>query len=224
MNKKALIFILFCILVSPLFAATEIVITDVSGRVELRQPGGNWKTAVPGMLLTKGSYISTGFNASARLEMGETVLFVKQLTRMQLEELMEKEGLQTTRFFLRVGKVGAEIKTAEGLKHNFTIKSPISTAAVRGTKFEFNGLEVSTENGKVFLINPAGRTVRVLAGEEGSFTGGKGATTPVEKKNMNTDVSTKGRGVKRAVGHLKPDLLKSEIGGIIIIWNKPAAE
>ena len=224
MNKKALIFILFCILVSPLFAATEIVITDVSGRVELRQPGGNWKTAVPGMLLTKGSYISTGFNASARLEMGETVLLVKQLTRMQLEELMEMEGLQTTRFFLRVGKVGAEIKTAEGLKHNFTIKSPISTAAVRGTKFEFNGLEVSTENGVVALINPAGRLVRVLAGEKGSSGVNKKVTTPKEKKNMNTDVSTNGRGVKRAVGHLKPDLPRSAIGGIIIIWSKPAAE
>jgi hypothetical protein len=220
MKKKALIFILFCILVFPLFAETEIVITDVSGRVELRRPGGNWKTAVPGMLLTKGSYISTGFNASARLEMGETVLLVKQLTRMQLEELMEMEGLQTTRFFLRVGKVRAEIKTAEGLKHNFTMKSPISTAAVRGTKFEFNGLEVSTESGVVALINPAGRIVRILAGEKGSSGGNKKVTTPGQNNDNNSDVSTRAGGVKRKVGHLRPDGPWELSGGIIIIWTK----
>ena len=220
MKKKALIFILFCILVFPLFAETEIVITDVSGRVELRRPGGNWKTAVPGMLLTKGSYISTGFNASARLEMGETVLLVKQLTRMQLEELMETEGLQTTRFFLTVGKVRAEIKTAEGLRHNFTMKSPISTAAVRGTIFEFDTITVTTKHGIVAIITPMGRTIQILAGEKGSSTGNRKVTTAGQNKNNNSVVSTRAGGVKRAVGRLNPTMPRNLTGGIIIKWTK----
>ena len=102
MKRKAFLLIIFIFLLAgPLFAATEAVIKEVVGRVELRHPGREWEPAAAGMLLQKGTVISTGFNASAILEMGQAELFVKQLTRMELRELLQREDTQTTQIYLQ---------------------------------------------------------------------------------------------------------------------------
>jgi hypothetical protein len=159
-------------LVAGLFAQTQAVIREVTGKVEVKAAGAlAWAPAKPGQLLAKGSFISTGFNSTAVLNLGSSVVSVKPLTRLQLEELIAREGAVSTSLFLKVGKVSAAVKTGEGLKQDFTVKSPVSTAAVRGTDFEFDGLTVTVINGLVYFSNNLGQGRGVGQGESSSAAG-----------------------------------------------------
>ncbi len=173
MKKILVITVLFTVLAFPLLAQNA-VIKEVSGKVEVRPPGAAWKTAEVGMQVLGGTYISTGFGAKAVLNIGESVLQVKQLTRMQIENIIEQEGTLNTNLYLRVGKVRAEVKSTEGLSNNFKLRSPVSTAAVRGTTFEYDGLALWVENGTVVLSNLLGQERAYSGGEEGQT----GAYTP----------------------------------------------
>jgi hypothetical protein len=94
-------------------AQTQAVVKSFTGKVEVLQQA--WVPVKAGMKLSMGTTISTGFNSSAVLELGPSVLQVKPLTRLRLNELVAREGTLKTDLFLRVGKVRAEVKTAEGL-------------------------------------------------------------------------------------------------------------
>lgn len=186
---KKLILILSILLIAiPAFSADYAVIKEVSGRVEVQSPGGSWVRAAAGDSLAKGASISTGFGASAVLEVGASVLEVEALTRMKLEELVQERGTQTTGLFLRVGKVNAEVKRDEGLSHNFRLRSPSSTAAVRGTNFSFDGKKVTVHRGAVALISAAiAREVLVSAGESSQISSSGKQTDPAsEKKNSSS--------------------------------------
>jgi hypothetical protein len=221
MKRIAAIIVLIGVLITPVFASTEAIITEVVGRVELKHPGKGWRPAAEGMLLQKGTVISTGFKALARLEVGQTEIFVKQLTRMELQELLQREGTQTTQLYLQVGKVRANVKTTSGLKHDFVMKSPICTAAVRGTVFDFDTIELNTDEGLVALYSPRGLKTFVAPGDTGSSTGGKDIATGGDKKEQGTNVDPKGRGVKRKVGQIFSDMVPRNLtGGVLIKWEK----
>jgi len=221
MKRTVLLIALGFLLLSPAFAASEAVVQDVYGRVELRYPGGQWEKATPGMQITPGTVISTGFDAGATLLVGESVLTVRQLTRMRLEELLERDGLQKTELFLQIGKVRAEIKTAAGLKHDFLMKSPICTAAVRGTIFDFDTVELDTLQGLVVMTNPAGMKTFVAPGESGSSSGGKKLENAVEKKEQSANVNYRAGGVKRKVGQMFAGIDRELLGSIKIVWTRP---
>ena len=165
-------------------------ITAVRGKVEVRSGFGSWRTARVGDVLPQGGSISTGFNSRAEINLGSSVLQVSQLTRMTLEELAEEQGTRTTSLNLKVGKVRAEIKTTKGISHNFKLKSSVSTAAVRGTAFTYDGemLEEITD-GSVSLQNKAGQSRSVGVGEESQVTGG-GLAPPPSAENTQEENST----------------------------------
>ena len=127
--------------------AQTATLVDFKGKVELMKPGAAWAAAVKGMRIDKGMTISTGFNSSATLQMGDSTVLAKALTRLTLEELVRKENTVQTSLFLKVGKVRAEVKSSQGLAQDFKLKSPISTAAVRGTTVEGDGENTSCEGG-----------------------------------------------------------------------------
>ena len=164
-SKKAVcvLFLIF-IFALPLFAQERAVVENVTGKVELKAPGRSWVAASPGMEISKGTVISTGFNSTATLDLGDSELLVKQLTRLTLEELVKKEGTVTTSLSLKVGKVNAKVKSAEGLKHNFTLRSTTSTASVRGTELEYDGFTLVVSEGKVEFLDAEGKQL-VFQGE-----------------------------------------------------------
>jgi hypothetical protein len=186
--KKLLAMIIVLVLTAPvLFAQTQAVVKQLSGKVEVKGPGATaWVSAKVGQQLAKGSFISTGFNSTAVLALGASVLSVKPLTRMKLEELIAREGTVSTSLFLQVGKLNASVKSAEGLKQDFTVKSPVSTAAVRGTDFEFDGLTVRVINGLVYFSNNLGQSRGVTQGEQSSTTG---AAPPTGGDQENQDAT-----------------------------------
>jgi hypothetical protein len=202
MKRVSLIVLLAFVLGLPLYSLVDAVVVEVSGKVEVKPPGEAWLTAAAGMTIEPGAVISTGFRSQALLEVGESTLQVKQLTRMQLEELVQREGLQTTQLFLRVGKIRADVKTAEGLRHDFQLRSPVSTAAVRGTIFEYDGIRLNVERGLVFLANTLNHGHSVSGNEEGEARGFDKPKKSSEIKKSNSGVSAfaGGRGKGRGRG------------------------
>ncbi len=185
MRKYALAVILL-VVSSFLFAEVSAVVKEVNGKVEIKSSGGSWRKASAGMKISKGDYISTGFNSQAVLLLGDSQVIVKQLTRMELEKLVEKEGTVSTGLNLRVGRVRAEVKSAKGLKQNFTLKSPISTAAVRGTVFEYDGRNLTVYRGLVAFTNPLGQQRLVPAGAASRI---QAAGFPADAENLKARLS-----------------------------------
>lgn len=189
MKKKYVLLITMLFTGTLLFADLTAVVKNVSGKVEIKSPGGAWKKATAGMKIKKGYYISTGFKSEAVLVLGDSQVVVKQLTRMELEELVEKQGTVHTGLNLRVGRVRAQVNSSKGLKQQFTLKSPISTAAVRGTEFEYDGRNLTVYKGTVAFTNPLGQGRLVPAGGASRILpGGKLPVNPEEVQSLLTNI------------------------------------
>ena len=151
--------------------AVDAVVRSTEGKVEIKEPGGQWQRAASGGNISRNTYISTGFNSKAVLEIGESTLEVKALTRMQLEQIVENNDSIDTDLFLEVGKVEANVQSTEGLRNNFKLRSPVATAAVRGTSFVFDGFTLWVTEGTVVFRNRVGQNRGVSAGQESSTDG-----------------------------------------------------
>ena len=197
------------------WAQTEAVVQRVAGRVEVMQPGGAWAAAAPGMRLALGATVSTGFDSEATLALGASVLQVKPLTRMRIDQLAQQGGTVSTELYLRVGRVRAEVKGAEGLRQDFKVRSPISTAAVRGTAFGYDGVNAEVDDGVVTLINQFNQGTSLGPGEQGSSTGDDPPVGGEDKKEQDstTQPSTGGGGTG---GDAPPP---AKTGSIRINWN-----
>ena len=165
---KRIIFI--CLLILGIsvagFAQDTAVIKEVTGKVEVQQSGRAWSAAKPGMVVPIGSVISTGFNSKARVTIGYSDIEIRPLTRMSIAEYNRTNTQTTTSLDLKIGKVKARVKSAEGVTHDFKLRSPSSTASVRGTEFDYDGYSVNVTEGTVLLtMNETGSWEVVLAGE-----------------------------------------------------------
>lgn len=155
MKFKALFFVaLMVVFVSGLSAAApQAVLQSLKGKVEVKAPGTKtWVPATEGQVLSPATTLSTGFDSSVVVVIDKTTIQVKPLTRMTIDKLVEESGTVKTSTFLRVGSVTAEVKSAEGVKQDFKVQSPYSTASVRGTKFDYDGLRLKVKEGLVALI------------------------------------------------------------------------
>ena len=65
---------------------------------------------------------------------------------------------------LRVGRIRAEVKPPVGGATEFTVRSPSATASVRGTVFEFDGIRLSVDEGRVHVSGSDRSGVYVGAG------------------------------------------------------------
>jgi hypothetical protein len=185
-----LIVIGFFLAVVPAFSAQQAVIKEMSGKVELKSQGGSWTPATTGATVSRGTVISTGFNSSAVLDLGKSVINVKALTRMTLEELVEEKGMVRTELFLDVGRVRADIKSSEGVAHDFKIKSTVSTASVRGTVIEGDGEEWASEEGSFVVTNNTGQSTTVSTGQQTTVTGNAPPSDPQDELENDTNVPT----------------------------------
>jgi hypothetical protein len=189
MKRWVTILFLSLALVSSLSAQLKVVVKEITGKVEVKPADGAWRPAKAGVTITQGYSISTGFDSTAVLEIGQSVLRVRPLTRMKLEELVQKEKTVSTGLYLSAGKVKAEVKTAAGVPQQFTLKGPVSTAAVRGTEFEFDGFTVKVTNGIVAFINTVGQSRGVAEGEDSSTDGMRVPTTGDQEKEWRSQIN-----------------------------------
>jgi hypothetical protein len=147
-------------------AAQNAVVAELSGTVELKRAGSS--TFVParaGDTLARSTVISTGFKSSAVINLGNSRLIVRPLTRLTLEELTSEQGNERVSLELRSGRVRAEVAPPVGGRTDFTVRSPSATASVRGTVFDFDTAALSVSEGAVAFSGADGRIVLVEAGD-----------------------------------------------------------
>lgn len=182
--------LLFSVALLPLFGLNATV-KQVTGRVQLLPPGGSWVDAEVGSLVTPGTVVSTGFGSTAVLDLGTSQVQVKQLTRLKLSELLRSQSTATTSLFLTVGAVKADVADNLGITQKFTVQSPVSTAAVRGTILGVSdgGYGGSCDRGTMHFSNSFGLGVLVGANESSELNGPYVPRSPQEFAAAASQVS-----------------------------------
>jgi len=182
-------FILSPSLMSQERAQERAVIKSVPGKVTILKPGGTWQTASADTVISAGTTVSTGFNSTALLDLGSSEISVKPLTRMKLSDLIKQEGTVKTSLELTVGRVRATVKPAEGLTHDFTLRSSVSTASVRGTDFEYDGETLTVFDGDVLFFNAFNQKRMISRGETSTTTGYSTPTTGEETQIVDSSAT-----------------------------------
>jgi hypothetical protein len=127
-------------------------IRDLSGTVEVKAPGAaTWNPARQGQELQRNTLVSTGFKSSVVIVLGNSTLTVQPLTRLSLEELIQIGTTEKVNVHLRIGRIRADVKPPVGGATEFTVRSPSATASVRGTIFDFDGIRLSVDEGRVHV-------------------------------------------------------------------------
>lgn len=178
--------------------------TAVNGKVEIQTPQGSWVAAEVGRSVGMDTVISTGFNATATLRVGNSTVEVAALTRMRFEEIASSGNTDTTALYLNVGRVSAEVRSTEGRQQDFRVRSPLSTAAVRGTSFTFDGERLTVREGAVAFVNALNQSRRVGGGQESTTTGTSVPQAPQEVRLQNVTVSTAPLGAAGGAGDSGP--------------------
>jgi hypothetical protein len=149
--------------------------------------------------------VSTGFKSTAVIALGNSVLSVQPLTRLTVEDIRESAGNERVNINLQTGRIRADVKPPVGGKTEFTVKSPSATASVRGTSFEFDGLNLRVEEGRV----------HVSGGDRSGTYVGVG-------HSVSTDIET-GRTIS-AVETAREELVPSLPAGVNTAPAVPAAQ
>jgi hypothetical protein len=140
-------------------------IREFTGTVEIKAPGAaEWSAAQAGQTLSKDTMISTGFRSTAFIALGNSTMVVRPLTRLTLQEIQNIQGNESVNINLQSGRVRADVKPPETGATNFVVQSPMVTASVRGTFFDFDGLNLQVAEGAVHLSGGDGTGVYVGAG------------------------------------------------------------
>ncbi|MDR3249416.1 MAG: FecR family protein [Treponema sp.] len=168
MMKNAIVVILFFLIGSLLYAQEGVAyIREFIGTVEVKSPGTTeWRSARTGERLQNDTMVSTGFQSTAFIALGNSTLLVRPLTRLSLEEIQNARGNESVRLRLQAGRVRADVNPPPGGQTNFTVISPMVTASVRGTSFEFNGEDLAVDEGRVHVTGGDGSAVYVGAGHK----------------------------------------------------------
>lgn len=170
MKRYALI-ILGLSMAAFVFGEESALLKDFTGKVEIKMAGQDWVAAEMNMKLPLGAEISTGFKSYATIQAGASTLQVKPLTRVSVSELTVNGGKQKTTVDLKVGRVRAKVEKVQGLEQDFTLKSPVSTAAVRGTEFEFDSVRLQVFEGIVRFANAFNQGRSIHQGESSEIRG-----------------------------------------------------
>jgi hypothetical protein len=179
---KGLIAGLLVLLQGTLAFGQDAYIRDCTGTVELKAPGtAVWTPAKAGQPLTRDTVVSTGFKSSALIVIGNSTLTVRALTRLSLEELQNTRGSESVALGLETGRVRADVKPPAGGKIDFTVKSPSVTASVRGTSFDFDGINLNVGEGRVYVSGAGGTGTYVGAGHGSVFDTKTGRTSGPEE-------------------------------------------
>ncbi len=225
MSKRTLLILFIVLITIPLFAQTATV-QKVAGKVELMKPGGNWAVVAAGDTFPIGATISTGFRSSAVLLVAESEITVLPLTRMAIEDLVETQTTVTTSLNLRTGKVRARVHTTEGKTADFRLRSPVSTAAVRGTEFLFDGYRLDVIEGVVQFLNAFNEGLFVSAGNGSETDEGGQVTYPEDDQRTSLVVSADTSSAGDEDDVIKKDTFTppKTTGTLVIVVNSNTAE
>ena len=139
--KKLILLLIFTAVTFTSFAMQAQVVST-KGKAEV-QNSGVWVALKAGDTLDQGSVIQTGFKSEIVLKIKESTVTVAPLSRLTLQTLAEREGIGSakgkddTTIFLDTGSLKSNVQKSADRRVGFTVRSPVATASVRGTVFDF---------------------------------------------------------------------------------------
>jgi hypothetical protein len=161
-------------------AQSLATVREISGTVEVKAPGAaEWTKAVTGQELNTAYLISTGFRSTALIMIGNSAVTVRPLTRLSLEEITANQNNEQVTLNLRAGRIRADVKPPAGGQVDFSIRSPTATASVRGTVFDFDGIQLRVDEGRVRLGGESVTGTYVSAGHSTAAAPETGSAAPV---------------------------------------------
>ncbi|MFW5689265.1 MAG: FecR domain-containing protein [Spirochaetota bacterium] len=166
MRRIPLILALAIVPIAYLSAAGTVL--EASGLVELRTASG-WIVLEAGDEVAVDATVATGFRSRAILRVGSSVVTVGPLSQVILNEVSVTRDEEDVSLQLPFGEIRAEVKrgsTGTDRPVNFEVLSPVSTAAVKGTVFTYDGVVLNVDEGRVDLSNAYGQWHSVGAGQE----------------------------------------------------------
>jgi len=162
--KKMILVLLTIFFASLCLSAQDVTVREVAGRVEIQLPGEGWTSLSKGDVVPVSATISTGFQSRAVLISPRATIVVQPLTRLTIDQLQDEGSSRQTSLSLRTGRITAAVKKNEAEPTRFQVRSPVATAAVRGTEFTFNGFQLKVEEGLVAFSSDGGSIVTVPVG------------------------------------------------------------
>jgi len=213
MYRKFLLFIVLSMSLSVLYAQSDLAqIRELSGKVEIKASNGSWVPASVGMRLDKNTDISTGFNSSAVVALGESLLTIKALTRLSLEEIVRREQSETVSLHLLAGRVRADVKPPAGSRTQFTVRSATATASVRGTSFEFDTVNLNVTEGIVsYSGSRGGPAVPVVKGERSTMDPGGVPSVPVSLVAFAASIPDLPEGIESIISAVPSNVIPPEL-------------
>jgi hypothetical protein len=158
--------------------ADVVVVTAVEGMARARTgPGADWQLAAVGMRLPVGAEISTGPRArvTCSIPPGEEFV-VDRMSNVTVLEAERRGNRQRTRLIMEYGRTAARVQAA-GIQHDMRIRTPATTASVRGTEYTVYDQppfapELRTYTG---LVDYRFAKRQMLVGRGGRSQGGRGS-------------------------------------------------
>ena len=132
-SKLLLAALLAAITCGSAFAASAKV-TYVKGKVEVNR-GDAWVSLKVGDEVNESETISTGFQSEARLNYNGSVMAVPALSRITLETLQSSGSKETVSLKVDTGAVRSKVTHTEGKRIEYTARTSVAVASVRGTDF-----------------------------------------------------------------------------------------
>lgn len=184
---------LYCILAFVLFAgfackkderevAREGAVNFVIGDVFLID-GGNKAKAKIGDAVKKGMKIETGKKAMADIYFGENAIKVLENSSIRVDQLVTvvSTNSEQTEFYVEKGRLFSKVARKLAKGDNYSVKTPTTIAAVRGTNFlvteEEKKGQVACLDGLVDVLNKSmegeGNQVQLKDGQEVTVEQGK---------------------------------------------------
>jgi hypothetical protein len=152
-------------IIAPLVSATTVTVTDVTGTAQYRVGSGGWQSIRVDDRLSTDAEIVTSVQAGVTIDAAGNEILIGGLSRVRISELVQSAGEIRTRVELPYGRMSAEVRSGANRGNDFSVSTPIATAAVRGTEFTFSGYELGVSHGDVELANQIGQTHSVRAGQ-----------------------------------------------------------
>lgn len=156
MITKKIVCLVFSFVFSFSIFAIDAKVTSLNGKCQVQEKGSSiWTDLSKGDIIKEGSIISTGFNSSLVINLGDSVCNVAPLTRLSLEQLSNKalendKNITKTIVYIDTGKASFTVNSTKKNLNDFKVYTPASTASVRGTAFDsYASGEVNVTHGLV---------------------------------------------------------------------------
>jgi len=197
MKRGLLFLLLLAVTVLCVFSQNTAQMTgkirELTGEVELKRTETSaFIKAKAGDTVVADTIISTGFKSTAIIDVGNSSITVRPLTRLSLAEIQSISDTETLNVTLQTGRVRVDVKPPAGTKANCTVRSPMATASVRGTSFEFDTFNLKVSEGIVAFQGSKGMSVLIPAGMSSSIGADDKAIDPLGVDIPVTQKSLKG--------------------------------